>query len=214
MRRWILAPAVAASQQLRVVTVADDDPERARQVAHDYGAEAWSTDARAALDRADVDIVVALYSCDRNVAICQEAAALGKHIVSVKPMALDLAGADAIVAAVRSAGVHFFPLECGSARQRRRAAHQALDRRGAHRSPAALPAVAAQQPADRLARQPGHQHLVARPGARARRRVDRPLDLRHRHAALGIWQRAGVDRGWPASSATPSYRWRTSASPP
>jgi predicted dehydrogenase len=108
-----LAPAVAASQQLRVVTVADDDPDRARQVAHDYGAEAWSTDARAALDRADVDIVVALYSCDRNVALCQEAAALGKHIVSVKPMALDLAGADAVVAAVRSAGVHFFPLECG-----------------------------------------------------------------------------------------------------
>src|SRR5262249_29777903 len=61
----------------------------------------------------DVDIVVALYSCDRNVAICQEAAALGKHIVSVKPMALDLAGADAIIAAVRAADVHFFPLECG-----------------------------------------------------------------------------------------------------
>src|SRR5215510_7840030 len=43
--------------------------------------------------------------------VCREAAALGKHIVSVKPMALDLAGADAIVNAVRSAGVHFFPLE-------------------------------------------------------------------------------------------------------
>jgi predicted dehydrogenase len=108
-----LAPAVAGSQQMRVVAVAHDDPARARQVAHDYGAEVWSTDAHAALDRADVDIVVALYSTDRNVAICQEAAALGKHIVSVKPMALDLAGADAIIAAVRSAGVHFFPLECG-----------------------------------------------------------------------------------------------------
>jgi predicted dehydrogenase len=108
-----LAPAVAKSQGLRVVAVAHDDPDKARQVAHDCGAEAWSTDHRAALDRTDVDIVVALYSCDRNVAICQEAAALGKHIVSVKPMALDLAGADAIVAAVLSAGVHFFPLECG-----------------------------------------------------------------------------------------------------
>ncbi|MFL5806210.1 MAG: Gfo/Idh/MocA family protein [Roseiflexaceae bacterium] len=108
-----LAPAVAESQLLRVVAVAHGDSAKARQVAHDCGAEVWSTDDRAALDRADVDIVVALYSSDQNVAICQEAAALGKHIVSVKPMALDLAGADAIVAAVRSAGVHFFPLECG-----------------------------------------------------------------------------------------------------
>jgi hypothetical protein len=35
----------------------------------------------------------------------------GKHIISVKPMAMDVAGADAIVAAVRSAGVTYLLFE-------------------------------------------------------------------------------------------------------
>jgi predicted dehydrogenase len=106
-----LAPTVAASERTRLVAVAHDDQARARQVAQEHGAETWTTDYRAALDRPDVDIVVAMYSSDRNVAICREAAGLGKHIVSVKPMAMDLAGADAIAKAVRAAGVHFFPYE-------------------------------------------------------------------------------------------------------
>jgi predicted dehydrogenase len=106
-----LAPAIAGSERVRLVAVAHDDAAKAQQVAQANGAELWTTDARAALERHDVDIVVALYSTDRNVAICEQAAALGKHIVSVKPMALDLAGADRIVQAVRAAGVHFFPLD-------------------------------------------------------------------------------------------------------
>src|SRR5689334_3116665 len=106
-----IGPAAARGQHTRLVAVAHDDLDRARQLLRGCDADTWTTDYRAALDRPDVQIVVALYSTDRNVAICREAAALGKHIVSVKPMALDLAGADAIVAAVRDAGVHFFSFE-------------------------------------------------------------------------------------------------------
>jgi predicted dehydrogenase len=106
-----IGPAVARGERTRLVAVAHDDTAKAQGLLRGCDADLWTTDYRAALDRDDVQIVVALYSTDRNVAICQEAAALGKHIVSVKPMALDLAGADAIVAAVRSAGVHFFPFE-------------------------------------------------------------------------------------------------------
>jgi predicted dehydrogenase len=106
-----IAPAVARSERARIVAVAHDDTAKAQSLLQGCDAAIWTTDYRAALERSDVQIVVALYSTDRNVAICREAAALGKHIVSVKPMALDLAGADAIAAAVRSAGVHFFPLE-------------------------------------------------------------------------------------------------------
>jgi predicted dehydrogenase len=106
-----IGPAVARSERAKLVAVAHDDTAKAQSLLRGCEADLWTTDYRAALDRPDVQIVVALYSTDRNVAICQEAAALGKHIVSVKPMALDLAGADAIVAAVQSAGVHFFPLE-------------------------------------------------------------------------------------------------------
>jgi predicted dehydrogenase len=107
-----MAPAVIDSSATRLVAVSHDDLAKGRKLLRNADDAFWTSDYRAALDRKDVDIVVLLYSSDRNVAICQEAAALGKHIVSVKPMALDLAGADAIVAAVRAAGVQFFPLEC------------------------------------------------------------------------------------------------------
>jgi len=106
-----MAPAVIDSASVRLVAVSHDDPAKGRQLIRNADDTFWTSDYRAALDRKDVDIVVLLYSTDRNMAICQEAAALGKHIVSVKPMALDLADADAIVAAVRAAGVQFFPLE-------------------------------------------------------------------------------------------------------
>ncbi|HEY3227954.1 MAG TPA: Gfo/Idh/MocA family oxidoreductase, partial [Roseiflexaceae bacterium] len=106
-----LAPAVARSERARLVAVAHDDTAKAHQLLQGCDAELWTTDYHAALDRPDVQIVVALYSTDRNVTICREVAALGKHIISVKPMALDLAGADAIVAAARFAGVQFFSLE-------------------------------------------------------------------------------------------------------
>ena len=106
-----IAPTVLNGADTRLVAVSHDDVAQGRQLIRNADDAFWTSDYRAALDRKDVDIVVLLYSTDRNVAICQEAAALGKHIVSVKPMALDLAGADAIVAAVRAAGVQFFPLE-------------------------------------------------------------------------------------------------------
>src|SRR5262245_35712077 len=107
-----IAPAVASSASTRLVAVSHDDTAKGQQLIGDAGVELWTTDYRAALDRKDVHIVVVLYSSDRNVAICREAAALGKHIVSVKPMALDLAGPAALVAAVRAAGICFFPLAC------------------------------------------------------------------------------------------------------
>jgi predicted dehydrogenase len=106
------APQIAASDKVRLVSVSHDDAAKAEETARENGAEFHSTDYRAALDRPGVDIVVALYSTDRNPEIVQAAAAAGKHIVSVKPMAMNAEGADAIVAAVKSAGVHFFPYEC------------------------------------------------------------------------------------------------------
>jgi predicted dehydrogenase len=112
---WYVALDIAAklksSTQARLVGVAHDDEAKAQQVAREHGAEVATTDYRALLDRDDVAIVVAQHSTDRNVVICQEAAAAGKHIIGVKPMAMDLAGADAIVAAVRAAGVHYLSFE-------------------------------------------------------------------------------------------------------
>src|SRR5262245_44940805 len=106
-----LAAAAARSDQCRLVAVADDDEAHGQQVARDYGADIATTDERTVLERGDVDIVIAMHSTERNMAVCCAAAAAGKHIISVKPMAMDLASADAIVEAVRSAGVIYLPFE-------------------------------------------------------------------------------------------------------
>jgi predicted dehydrogenase len=106
------ARQISTSKAARLAAVTHDDAAKAEAFSREYGAPFFSTDYRAALDQPGVDIVVTLYSVNRNVEVCREAAARGKHIISVKPMAMDLAGADEIIRAVRAAGVHFFPLDC------------------------------------------------------------------------------------------------------
>ena len=106
-----LAQQAAQGADTRLVAISHDDVAKGAEVAQRHGAE-FVTDYRAALDRPDVQIVAVTYSTDRSAAILREATALGKHILSIKPIALDLVTADAIVAAIQSAGVHCFPLEC------------------------------------------------------------------------------------------------------
>lgn len=106
-----LARQAAESDSVKLVAVSHDDESSARQIASRYGAELATSDYRAALDRADVQIVIAVYSTDRHPAIACEAAALGKHIIGVKPMARTLDEADTIVAAVQAANIHYFSLD-------------------------------------------------------------------------------------------------------
>lgn len=104
-------PQIVKSESAKLVVIAHDDKAKVEKAGQEYGGVETTTDYRAALNRSDVDIVVALASTEQNVALCKEAAALGKHIISVKPMAMDLASADELVAAIKAAGVNFFPLE-------------------------------------------------------------------------------------------------------
>ncbi|MFE6996138.1 Gfo/Idh/MocA family protein [Microbacterium sp. NPDC057659] len=104
------AQAVVAHPETELVVIADTDAAHAAEVAGDLGV-AWSDDPAAALARDDVDAVACFTSVDRSAALCIAAAEAGKHIVSVKPLAMDLAGADAVVEAVERAGVVFVPSE-------------------------------------------------------------------------------------------------------
>lgn len=106
-----LAAAAAKADECRLVGVSHHDEAKAQQVAREHGADVATADYRTLLARDDVDIVVAMYSTEQNVPVCRAAAAAGKHIIGVKPMAMDLAGADAIVEAIRSAGVMYLPFE-------------------------------------------------------------------------------------------------------
>ena len=152
-RLWPRRPPRVSST--RLVAVAHDDTAKGSAAAFRCRCGALDDRLPRGARPPDVDIVVVLYSTDRNVAICQEAAALGKHIVSVKPMALDLAGADAIVAGGARSRRAFLLVRKPAPHQPRGAAAQALARRGPDRPAAALHPDAARQPADRLARQLG-----------------------------------------------------------
>ena len=102
--------AFKAATRSTLVAVADGGHPRARPIAAAAGAELIA-DHRPLLDRADVQVIACFASTDRNAAVCREAAAAGKHVVSVKPMAMTLREADAVVEAVRRAGVCYLSTE-------------------------------------------------------------------------------------------------------
>ncbi|GAB3601021.1 Gfo/Idh/MocA family protein [Microbacterium tumbae] len=104
------ARAVTAHPASELVVVVDADADRAREVAEELGV-AWSTDFDAAIADASVDAVACFTSVDRSPSLCIAAARAGKHIVAVKPLAMTLREADAVVEAVDAAGVVFVPSE-------------------------------------------------------------------------------------------------------
>ncbi|WP_152361600.1 Gfo/Idh/MocA family protein [Microlunatus speluncae] len=102
------ARRVATDPATRLVAVVDPDLDHAREAA--LGA-AVDTDPDRVLGDPAVEVVAIFASVDRNLELCRAAADAGKHIVSVKPMAMTLAEADLIIDAVDAAGVLFWPSE-------------------------------------------------------------------------------------------------------
>jgi predicted dehydrogenase len=101
---------LARSETARLVALAHRDGEKARETAEKHGV-AWSTDPMEIAQRTDVDLVVTACTTRENPDVCVAAARNGKHIVSVKPIAMTLAEGQRIADAVREAGVLFFPFE-------------------------------------------------------------------------------------------------------
>lgn len=64
-----VADAIGRSERAQLVAVADDDATRAEQVARERGVATATADYRAILERPDVEVVVAMYSTDRNVEV-------------------------------------------------------------------------------------------------------------------------------------------------
>jgi predicted dehydrogenase len=118
-----LARAVAADHRTELVAIADDSPERAAEVAAGTGGPRTTTSYEEVLADGSIDVIASFVSVDRNPDVCVAAARAGKHIVSVKPLALTLDEADRIVEAVNAAGVTFTP---GEARSRSAEQNQLL----------------------------------------------------------------------------------------
>ncbi|GCD96069.1 Gfo/Idh/MocA family protein [Embleya hyalina] len=105
------ARRVAAEPGVRLRALVDRDPDRVAHVAGLTGCERTSTDPAFILDDAEIDAIACFTSVDRNPDLVVAAARAGKHIVSVKPLATNLADADRVVEEVERAGVVFVPSE-------------------------------------------------------------------------------------------------------
>jgi predicted dehydrogenase len=99
------------SERARVVAIAHRDEEKLREFAAERGIPVATTDYAAVAPRDDVDIVVTACTTAENVELCLEAVRRGKHVVSVKPFAMNVADADRLAAAVREAGVLFMSFD-------------------------------------------------------------------------------------------------------
>jgi predicted dehydrogenase len=89
---------------VRIEAVVDVDGARAEETAREFGAGAWFTDHREALDAARPDVVSVvsppLYHCRQTV----DAFEAGAHVLCEKPLAMDLAQAREMFAAAERSG--------------------------------------------------------------------------------------------------------------
>jgi predicted dehydrogenase len=100
--RSVHAAALAAHPSAELVGVWGRDVARAKAVGAEFDVPGYA-DLGALL--ADVDAVAVSVPPGVQVGLAERAATAGKHLLLEKPIALDVAGADRVVAAVRSARV-------------------------------------------------------------------------------------------------------------
>ena len=91
--------------EANLLAVADIFLEAAETCAAECQVPAAFQDYRRILDDPDIEAVVICSSTDTHAQIIEEAAAAGKHIFCEKPLDLDLARMDRVLAAVDEAGV-------------------------------------------------------------------------------------------------------------
>lgn len=96
------ARAIASIEGARLVAVVDVDPVQAKQSAQDYGCEGL-TDYRQLLERKDIDVVHLCTPHHLHAEMAVELLKAGKHVLTEKPMALDVPSARQMQAAAETA---------------------------------------------------------------------------------------------------------------
>lgn len=97
------AREIGSHPYARITAIADPSATRAQTLADRFGAESLP-DARALLDRKDVDAVYIAVPNRLHAPLAQQALAAGKHVLLEKPFALTAAEAEATIAAAVGAG--------------------------------------------------------------------------------------------------------------
>lgn len=113
----------------RVTVCCDADAARAAERAEEVGGgePVVLTDYRAALARDDVDAVDLCLPHDLHAEVTIAAAEAGKHVLVEKPIARDLAEADAMIAACERAGVKLMVAHCQRFSAERQTAHRLVE---------------------------------------------------------------------------------------
>lgn len=96
------ARAIASIDYARLLAVVDSDPVQAAQSAQDYGCEGL-TDYKQLLERADIGIVHLCTPHHLHAGMAVELLKAGKHVLTEKPMALDVPSARLMQAAADQA---------------------------------------------------------------------------------------------------------------
>ena len=109
----LLRPAFLADPRFALVAAADPRPAARAAFAAEFGGRTYSDAATLAADPAVAAVYVATPHQCHAADACILAAA-GKHVLVEKPMALDLAEADAMIDAAQSAGVQLIVGPCHS----------------------------------------------------------------------------------------------------
>jgi predicted dehydrogenase len=93
------------ARTVAIEAVATTRAETARAAAAEVGCSFWTADYRELLARPDIDAVDICVPNHLHAEVVTAAAQAGKHIYCEKPLAMDIAEAQAMVAAVEAAGV-------------------------------------------------------------------------------------------------------------
>lgn len=90
--------------ETQIVSVADIREDRARRFSAEYGAQAY-TDYHDMLARPDIDAVTVCVPSGLHAQVAIDVLQAGKHVLVEKPIALNLADADRMIATAREAGL-------------------------------------------------------------------------------------------------------------
>lgn len=103
--RKVQIPAFAACDGVELVSVASGRVDNARSVAEAFGFEHFTADWRATVEHKDVDLVCITTPPDLHCEMAVAALDSGKHVLCEKPMALNTAEAEKMVAAANGKGL-------------------------------------------------------------------------------------------------------------
>ncbi len=99
---------VMQHDEAELVAIAHSDAQQAAYIAEKYGIPCGTSYAEV-IGRDDVDLICCFTSTEQNAAVATQALEAGKAVVAIKPLALTLPEADALVVTVERTGRPYFP---------------------------------------------------------------------------------------------------------